>query len=499
MNFAIKLSAFAFVVLFTMLANGQQRSADDPWWFEIEAIVFERNISTSDIEEDFPLEIVPVTTQNIPNFIADTLIPDFSLLRAGAKQCLQKPVLIEFPLQITPPKNFNPDIINKSIPTELIALSPSNKVDSNEFRKQILSSMLFQDDAHILENSPTSQWLTELALTFQNLNQDFSDWREEQFKPVYNAEFEMAQYISNPSVMNREFSPTIKLPKSLYCQWPQEFEFFATEQTRMLKSNFFLDGIPKIMDGIEYPFSDKAYVLPADKLKLSQLRRKIQRTRGLNVLLHTAWRQNVVVGRDRSPWYRLYAGKNLSKEYNYTGLPRESVEYDENLKFKTSENLFDQIQHILESPSNETIGSDVQAPEIYTRIRGSELNEEFEEVWTLDGRLKVFIEYIGGTPYLHIDSDLNYRKPKYVDWMALAQQPENIGINVTESELATKETSKAIAISLPDNFLQAYHFDQLRRLISNEIHYFDHPLFGMVFQIRRHRRPDPELPPDYYQ
>ncbi|HLV48390.1 MAG TPA: CsiV family protein, partial [Aliidiomarina sp.] len=34
-------------------------------------------------------------------------------------------------------------------------------------------------------------------------------------------------------------------------------------------------------------------------------------------------------------------------------------------------------------------------------------------------------------------------------------------------------------------FLRAYHLKQLRRVISHEIHYFDHPKFGILVEIRR--------------
>jgi hypothetical protein len=30
-------------------------------------------------------------------------------------------------------------------------------------------------------------------------------------------------------------------------------------------------------------------------------------------------------------------------------------------------------------------------------------------------------------------------------------------------------------------------------VISKQVHYFDHPLFGMIVRINRHRWPEPEL------
>ena len=44
------------------------------------------------------------------------------------------------------------------------------------------------------------------------------------------------------------------------------------------------------------------------------------------------------------------------------------------------------------------------------------------------------------------------------------------------------------------NFLQRANFNQLRRVISQQVHYFDHPLFGMVVRINRYRWP--EVPRD---
>ena len=40
--------------------------------------------------------------------------------------------------------------------------------------------------------------------------------------------------------------------------------------------------------------------------------------------------------------------------------------------------------------------------------------------------------------------------------------------------------------------LKPIRFQQNRRVISGEIHYFDHPYMGMIVQIRRHKRPEPE-------
>jgi hypothetical protein len=42
------------------------------------------------------------------------------------------------------------------------------------------------------------------------------------------------------------------------------------------------------------------------------------------------------------------------------------------------------------------------------------------------------------------------------------------------------------------NFLQSVNFNQLRRVISKQVHYFDHPLFGMIVRLNRYRWPEEE-------
>jgi len=41
-------------------------------------------------------------------------------------------------------------------------------------------------------------------------------------------------------------------------------------------------------------------------------------------------------------------------------------------------------------------------------------------------------------------------------------------------------------------FLNSYPMQQLRVIRSGEIHYLDHPMFGMLIQIRKYEPPAPE-------
>jgi hypothetical protein len=56
-----------------------------------------------------------------------------------------------------------------------------------------------------------------------------------------------------------------------------------------------------------------------------------------------------------------------------------------------------------------------------------------------------------------------------------------ISEQLTEQALADEKNYKPI------------RFQQNRRVISGEIHYFDHPYIGMIVQIRKHKRPKPPI------
>jgi hypothetical protein len=100
-------------------------------------------------------------------------------------------------------------------------------------------------------------------------------------------------------------------------------------------------------------------------------------------------------------------------------------------------------------------------------------------IWKVDGNMKVFLKYINRVPYLHIDSELFYRQPIPVKGQAAA----------SSSSSMSSKSSNVSASATPEYQLVSLPFSEQRRVISNQLHYFDHPLFGMVVQIRRYKRP----------
>ncbi|MCC2604178.1 CsiV family protein [Planctobacterium marinum] len=436
----------SLIVLFAFtFPQVQANETSNPWWFEVELILFERDTSPETLEEQFPLQVTQIDTQGMRDFITETLVPDFDFLRQGASLCNQENQVIPFPAQTRP-----------------VVLT-----DEPPIATSLLQNALLHDPEWVTSTRPSEQFQSQLDRFFEVSDEDLGKHRDHS-QPVFDQ-------FDNTSI--KSSSPEIKLPDSLYCQWPTELTDFYSDEAYALRNNVKLSTVPATLQGIEYPFADKAYTLPKQLLQLKTLKTDINRTRGLNVLLHTAWRQNVIVGRDNAPWYRIYAGENFGQEYYYSGLPKRHPEAEDRFHNPT---LYEQIAAVLAAQDYQNI-EESESPAALLALQQSKLNDETLPVWTVDGRLKVFIEYIGRTPYLHIDSDLNFRKPVVIDWSSFKHP--------VEQGLEPSSTTANNQLPLQPNFLQAFHFDQLRRMISTEIHYFDHPMFGMVVQIRRYNRP----------
>jgi len=91
--------------------------------------------------------------------------------------------------------------------------------------------------------------------------------------------------------------------------------------------------------------------------------------------------------------------------------------------------------------------------------------------WSVDGLFKVYLE----NRYLFIDTELNIVKEDKASSVLSAQQ---------------RRLNKSSKNASQNNMAS---FKQDRRVISGEIHYFDHPDIGMIVQIRRF---DPSKPAD---
>jgi hypothetical protein len=210
--------------------------------------------------------------------------------------------------------------------------------------------------------------------------------------------------------------------------------------------------------------ANQPFIAPAEQLELDEMRQQIIR-RGVGTpLLHMSWYQPVF-GMDEQFKVRLFGGENFGHRFAPSGYryanndSAQTSAAPTELQARLAELLAQQQNGQLQftaSSSDEPLAP----PPLLQR------EADAPAVWELDGTVHVYL--VGN--YLHIASDLELREPQSVNWQPAALQAQ------AERALQPRQDSE---------FLRSYKLDQLRRVISHETHYFDHPKLGLAVQIRR--------------
>ena len=135
----------------------------------------------------------------------------------------------------------------------------------------------------------------------------------------------------------------------------------------------------------------------------------------------------------------------------------ESVNNEENIKHMVAELSSDIMEETVPLSVNSTTENQKQTtPPI--------------QPWSIDGLFNVHLDH-----YLYIDTELN-----------IIDSSNNSSILTAKQKLANKQNTTS-------SRNKVISFKQDRRVITGEIHYFDHPHIGMIVQIRRF---DPTKPAD---
>ena len=290
-------------------------------------------------------------------------------------------------------------------------------------------------------------------------------------------------------------------------------------------------SLPIVVEGHDWPLASKAHLLTSEQQALSSISRQIRSNRQLERLFHATWRQPVMFGKNKAFDVRLYGGQNYAQQFNLNGDMREQVQPIESISqsqngnsevgydataglsannpsnspnkknayspVSTSENTNSTYKASTLNDSDLASVSDIFA-DLNRRLSNPEaidyeafkaldtvmIVEQDDEnamdpslrtpIWEIDGTIKVFLKYINRVPYLHVDGDMFYRQPVPLSYFS-SEENSNVAANQAEPT-----EYKLVSVPLAEQ----------RRVISTQLHYFDHPLFGFVVQIRRYNRPD---------
>ncbi|MEL0658434.1 CsiV family protein [Psychromonas arctica] len=190
-------------------------------------------------------------------------------------------------------------------------------------------------------------------------------------------------------------------------------------------------------------------------LRLKEQLRRLNNHQLFTPLLHTAWRMPIQNKQDALPIH-LFAGKNYA---------------------------LDMPQSARLGKATVTTSNDLDtAPEKLDVLASLQKNETLQDLYEIDGNFLIYVQR-----YLQIDAQLIVRTQ--------TEKPVSSSVSVLATETPTVDTEATVQIvaqeSVPKRTVRTEKvitetlFDQTRRLKSGEIHYLDHPLFGIIIQIRR--------------
>lgn len=176
--------------------------------------------------------------------------------------------------------------------------------------------------------------------------------------------------------------------------------------------------------------STQTYLADTSAQKLQDLAYQLRTRGGHQLLLHTVIRSPLQTKRQSNAW-RLVAGERLSPEWDSQGMPTLQT----SVQTAALESSIDRTYQYLQA------GGDL------TRL--NQANLVLDQVWQLDGTMLVYNERI-----LSAELQLLLRKKNQ-----------------------------------PGQALSLYRLNKSTRLLLEDIHYIDHPKFGVILQIRRFTPP----------
>ncbi len=452
-----------------------QSSAEKERWFEVEVIIFTQNNDKSLLKETFPDNAQLPKQRRVIELITPFLKPDIRSLKALLPECGQ---------------NYSTSLLKQS------AQLPNIFVEKSLAELNATATLFADKTMNMTSIAPATitnnihENTTNQVTRFSD-NTDYNNAALKQTEQPLDAEtialVKAAEHAFNPIQLT--YLQSLYYQTNNLCRLPQaRIKELKQADSNFNEFDFTLDKVPSTLDAAENIYSDKPYLLSKSSLKLGNIVKHLRWSKEFTPLLHLGWR---LAPKDRKfaiPVH-IFAGDNLQADYQ----KRLQQYQQEHLAEAEKEAQLQQI--LLTSPlSKETQQQQkLQAniTQIVTTLENfqkdttdvlAEITQDKSTLntdvllpqppqpplqdWFLEGFFKVHLNH-----YLFISADFTILNK------TLAEQAQD----------ALKQDQSKIEP------LKLIPFSQNRRVISKEIHYFDHPYFGMIVQIRRYKRPMPTI------
>lgn len=482
-------------------------------WFEVEVILFKQLNKKSELKEQFP---DGVDASSLPQYrqsfdlLSPYLQPDLTRLKQFMPLCGEKD---EQHLFLESLKNIKPLFPEKHQLIEQVPIfnMPDFNAIPEAFNHNELANGANQSNSQLIDTNQTvkeqnvnSKSLEiegelELVQTENNLSED-NDSNNNEIIAVPHSEYDLQkEMLEKPIFSTKEFC--------IITQQEMENILDAEQLTAFNINSFDVDKVPSKLNASGLHTNNQPYLIADESLLLKDISQRLRWSKEFKPLLHFGWRQVGITQKKAIP-FKLFAGEHVEYKYQQAlkdyqteiseaqaieeGLLNEltkaqinsttandTVEKQPNIetnllnKTQKYSQLFGRIEEAQNIGIDEDTISDIinsineqNVEELLTsntaEITSIEQSVAFSEPlqpWSLDGFIKIHLDH-----YLYITADFNLFNQKQKSF---------------HLENAQKSNSKLI------------NFSQNRRVITGEIHYFDHPYIGMIIQIRRF---DPSKP-----
>ncbi len=501
-------------------------------WFEVEVILFSQLGDKSILKEAFPAaeDVTPMPKyKRVIDLLAPYIQPDLSPLKQLLPGCDSPEYPNSLFIQASQPA---PLFIEKSL-AEIEQLQiehlgadieqPTTKATFEVQNTSPINSATIDENTRFSESESVAIVDNiEAPLTTQNSNlttgfdQAFvSSLTLKQIALVAEAEqtFSPIQFLAKQNLIEQGLTQN---RQQGLCRLPESYFSETSQQAGDFNYNGFpVKSMPTTISNTENLYSKKPYLLNKESLQLHDIVKQLKLSKNFRPLLHLGWR-HAPVDKKYAEAYRVYGGDHLNEHYqqaqkDYQDVVDEALLLEQQVfeqdtaadgsfqrdnidEARINANQFDESQldeNQLNTKITEKISEIIaQAPSI-DESKIAEINAALDnpeqllnflpnnkqlnvanppiaplQPWQLDGLFRVHLNH-----YLYITADFSI-------------------INTTLTQQATHALKSAEPLDI-----KPIRFQQNKRVISGEIHYFDHPYMGMIVQIRKHKRPqlEPEL------
>ena len=440
------LLALSCITAYPVHANDE-----DKWWFDIEVMLFARDTAVSDMAERFERQQVLSTPNTDWDLLTEYYQPDITMVYNSLPVCnaptsplwaeapSQEEILREYYIEPEPEEPALDDQAGLVENGQVISDEPFVLADEAAHGIQASENTFGEPEPDIIPPAPGA--IAAYWLSF-NLN-------EQQLSPV--------RVKRRPLNCVTPTEPSLN-PQSW--QWPQPDLYVPPRQQT-----------PLYVHGADFKRANGPHLLPTNQLTQDDIYTSIRWRKGIERLAHFSWRQQVKFGQDKAETLRLFAGQNFGQQFTQNGdlrpqqlTPGDEASSEQNAELAEPEDtFFAELNQRLSNPQPISFAGMMAPPETNDDGNTQSDIKRLSPIWELDGFIQIYLKYINRVPYLHINSELFYRQPVL--------------------------SATSLPGAAPAYELVSIPFSQQRRVISTQLHYFDHPLFGMLVQIRRYDRP----------